>query len=124
MFPTGNVVDTLEVPGVGSFKATMINAGIPTIFLNADEIGYTGTELQEAINGDPPRWPLRDHPRPWRDPHGAHQQGGRSRDPPAHPKVAFVAPPKQYVSSSGKPSPCRIPMSWCVPCPWASCTTP
>ena len=52
MFPTGNVVDTLEVPGVGSFQATMINAGIPTIFLNADEIGYTGTELQEAINGD------------------------------------------------------------------------
>ena len=52
MFPTGNVVDELEVPGVGTFKATMINAGIPTIFLNAKEIGYTGTELQDAINGD------------------------------------------------------------------------
>ncbi len=53
MFPTGNLVDDLEVPGVGTFKATMINAGIPTIFVNAEAIGYTGTELQEAINGDP-----------------------------------------------------------------------
>src|SRR5210317_1578875 len=52
MFPTGNLVDELEVPGVGTFKATMINAGIPTIFLNAEAINYTGTELQEAINGD------------------------------------------------------------------------
>ena len=53
MFPTGNLVDELEVPGIGTFKATMINAGIPTVFLNAADIGYTGTELQEAINGDP-----------------------------------------------------------------------
>ena len=53
MFPTGNIVDDLDVPGVGNFKATMINAGIPTVFVNATDIGYTGTELQEAINGDP-----------------------------------------------------------------------
>jgi probable AcnD-accessory protein PrpF len=53
MFPTGNLIDDLEVPGVGTFKATMINAGIPTIFVNAEDIGYTGTELQGAINGDP-----------------------------------------------------------------------
>src|SRR6201993_1259538 len=52
MFPTGRLVDELEVPGVGTLKATMINAGIPTIFVNAEDIGYTGTELQEAINGD------------------------------------------------------------------------
>ncbi|MCE0742271.1 2-methylaconitate cis-trans isomerase PrpF, partial [Bacillus sp. G16] len=52
IFPTGNLVDELEVPGVGTLKATLINAGIPTVFLNADELGYTGTELQEAINGD------------------------------------------------------------------------
>ena len=52
MFPTGNLVDDLEVPGIGTFKATMINAGIPTIFLNAAEIGYTGTELQKDINSD------------------------------------------------------------------------
>ncbi len=52
MFPTGNVVDTLHVPDIGTFQATFINAGIPTIFLNAEEIGYTGTELQDAINGD------------------------------------------------------------------------
>jgi 2-methylaconitate cis-trans-isomerase PrpF len=52
MFPTGNVVDTLDVPEVGSFQATFINAGIPTIFLNAHDLGYTGTELQDAINSD------------------------------------------------------------------------
>src|SRR3546814_9300858 len=53
MFPTGNLVDDLEVPGIGTFKATMINAGIPTVFLNAADIGYTGTELRDAINADP-----------------------------------------------------------------------
>ena len=52
LFPTGNVVDDLEVPGVGTLKATMINAGIPTIFVNAADIGYTGTELQDDINSD------------------------------------------------------------------------
>ena len=52
MFPTGNLVDTLTVPDEGSFPATFINAGIPTIFLNAEDIGYVGTELQDAINGD------------------------------------------------------------------------
>lgn len=55
MFPTGKLVDDLEVPGVGTLKATLINAGIPTIFLNAADIGYSGTELQDAINGDPRR---------------------------------------------------------------------
>src|ERR1700739_1214240 len=52
MLPTGHLVDDLEVPGVGTLKATMINAGIPTIFVEAAAIGYTGTELQDAINGD------------------------------------------------------------------------
>ena len=52
MFPTGNLIDDLEVPGIGTFKATMINAGIPTIFVNAEDIGYTGTELQDDINND------------------------------------------------------------------------
>ena len=52
MFPTGNVVDQLDVPEIGSFQATFINAGIPTIFLNAEDLGYEGTELQDHINGD------------------------------------------------------------------------
>jgi Uncharacterized protein conserved in bacteria len=57
MFPTGNLVDDLEVPGIGTLKATLINAGIPTIFVEARALGYTGTESQEAINGDPKLWP-------------------------------------------------------------------
>jgi 2-methylaconitate cis-trans-isomerase PrpF len=93
MFPTGNLVDTWKCPA--RFKATMINAGIPTIFVNAADIGYTGTELQDAINGDPPRWPVRDHPRPWRAAHGPDQDDLDEAATRQHtPKVAFVAPPK------------------------------
>lgn len=103
MFPTGNVVDQLEVPGVGSFKATMINAGIPTIFLNADEIGYTGAELQEAINGDPDALTRFETIRAY----GAIRMGLIKDVEEAvarqhTPKVAFVAPPSAYTSSSGK----------------------
>ena len=103
MFPTGNLIDDLEVPGVGTFKATMINAGIPTIFLNAEDIGYTGTELQTDINGDEKALAMFETIRA----HGAVRMGlinnideatGRQHTP----KVAFVAPPKDYVSSSGK----------------------
>ncbi len=103
MFPTGNLIDDLEVPGVGTFKATMINAGIPTIFLNAEAIGYTGTELQEAINSDDRALQMFETIRA----HGAIRMGliddveqaaGRQHTP----KVAFVGKPIDYVSSSGK----------------------
>ena len=103
MFPTGNVVDNLDVPGVGMLEATMINAGIPTIFVNADAIGYTGTELQDAINGDPKALAMFETIRA----HGAVRMGLiKQVDEAAKrqhtPKVAFVAKPVDYVSSSGK----------------------
>src|SRR5882757_6692332 len=103
MFPTGNLVDDLEVPGVGTLKATMINAGIPTIFVNADAIGYTGTELQDAINSDEKALARLEAIRA----HGALRMGLiKHLDEIATrqhtPKVAFVAPPTDYVSSSGK----------------------
>ena len=103
LFPTGNLVDDLEVPGVGTFKATMINSGIPTIFLNADEIGYTGTELQEAINGDPSALARFETMRAW----GAVAMGliddiEEAATRQHTPKIAFVSPPKDYVASSGK----------------------
>jgi probable AcnD-accessory protein PrpF len=104
MFPTGNLLDDLEVPGVGVLKATMINAGIPTIFVNADTIGYTGTELQDAINGDAKALAMFESIRA----HGALRMGLiRNLDEAAKrqhtPKVAFIAPPADYVASSGKP---------------------
>ena len=104
MFPTGNLVDDLEVPGLGTLKATMINAGIPTIFVNADAIGYTGTELQDAINGDPKALEKFETLRAY----GAIRMGLiKSVDEAAKrqhtPKIAFVSPPKDYLSSSGKP---------------------
>ncbi|MCW3479211.1 2-methylaconitate cis-trans isomerase PrpF [Neisseriaceae bacterium JH1-16] len=104
MFPTGNLVDDLEVPGVGVLKATLINAGIPTIFVNADAIGYTGTELQEAINGDAKALTMFETIRA----HGALKMGliqhlDEIATRQHTPKIAFVAPPADYVSSSGKP---------------------
>jgi probable AcnD-accessory protein PrpF len=103
MFPTGQLVDQLDVPGVGSFKATMINAGIPTIFVNAEDIGYVGTELQDAINGDPQALARFEAIRA----HGALRMGLISHIDDAAkrqhtPKVAFVAAPAGYTASSGK----------------------
>ena len=103
MFPTGNLVDDLEVPGVGTFKATLINAGIPTIFINARDVGYTGTELQNAINGDPKALAMFETIRA----HGALRMGliqhlDEAAQRQHTPKVAFVAPPADYISSSGK----------------------
>ena len=108
MFPTGNLVDTLELPkdivAEGYLEATLINAGIPTIFLNAKDLGYTGTELQEAINGDDAALQRFETIRA----HGAVKMGlidnlAEAANRQHTPKVAFVAPPADYVASSGKP---------------------
>jgi len=103
MFPTGNLVDDLEVPGVGTFKATMINAGIPTIFVNAADIGYTGTELQDDINSDPKALAMFETIRAY----GAVRMGliqhiDEAATRQHTPKVAFVAKPADYIASSGK----------------------
>ncbi|RJG08584.1 2-methylaconitate cis-trans isomerase PrpF [Pseudomonas cavernicola] len=104
MFPTGNLVDDLEVPGVGTLKVTMINAGIPTIFVNAQAIGYAGTELQGDINGDPKALAMFETIRA----HGALRMGliqhlDEAAKRQHTPKVAFVAGPADYLASSGKP---------------------
>lgn len=103
MFPTGNLVDDLEVPGVGTFKATMITAGIPTVFVNAEDIGYQGTELREDINSDPAQLVRFEQIRIA----GALRMGLIKTPEEAAqrqhtPKIAFVSPPKTYQASSGK----------------------
>ena len=103
MFPTGNLVDDLEVPSVGTFKATLINAGIPTIFLNAKDLGYTGTELQGQINGDAKALAMFETIRAY----GALRMGlikdvAEAAQRQHTPKVAFVAAPADYTASSGK----------------------
>lgn len=103
MFPTGNLVDVLEVPSIGSFNATMINAGIPTIFINAEDLGYSGTELQDDINSDNAALAKFETIRAY----GAVRMGlithiDEAASRQHTPKVAFVAKPKSYVSSSGK----------------------
>lgn len=103
MFPTGNLVDQLEVPGIGTFAATMINAGIPTIFVNAADIGYLGTELQDAINSDAAALAKFETIRAY----GALKMGlitdlEQAKSRQHTPKIAFVAPAAAYVSSSGK----------------------
>jgi probable AcnD-accessory protein PrpF len=103
LFPTGNLVDDLEVPGIGTFRATMINSGIPTIFIDAEALGYTGTELQKHINTDPAQLARFETIRAY----GALKMGLISSLEEAAarqhtPKVAFVAGPKSYTASSGK----------------------
>ena len=107
MFPTGNWVDELVVPEAlvpgGRLRATLINAGIPTIFVNAADIGYTGTELREAINGDPAALARFEALRTI----GALRMGliqspGEAARRQHTPKIAFVAPPADYVTASGR----------------------
>ena len=103
LFPTGNLVDDLEVPGIGTFKATMITAGIPTIFLNASDIGYKGTELQADINSDAQALARFEKIRSY----GALKMGLISDLKEAEtrqhtPKIAFVAPKSDFTTSSGK----------------------
>ena len=103
MFPTGNLVDTLEVPGVGALTVTMITAGVPTIFVDAAAIGYAGTELQDAINGDAKALAMFETIRA----HGAMRMGlikdiADAAKRQHTPKVAFVAPASAYTTSSGK----------------------
>lgn len=103
IFPTGSLVDDLEVPGVGVLKATLINAGIPTVFVNAQDIGYTGCELQEAINSDAKALAMFETIRA----HAAVRMGlikhvDEAASRQHTPKVAFVAPPASYTASSGK----------------------
>ncbi|WP_337880607.1 2-methylaconitate cis-trans isomerase PrpF [Rheinheimera sp.] len=103
LFPTGNVVDTLTVPDVGSFPATFINAGIPTIFVNAADIGYTGAELQDDINNDAAALARFEQIRAY----GALQMGlikdlSEAQSRQHTPKIAFVARPTSYTASSGK----------------------
>ncbi|MEJ2912619.1 2-methylaconitate cis-trans isomerase PrpF [Pseudoalteromonas sp. C12FD-1] len=103
LFPTGNVVDDLEVPGVGTLKATMINAGIPTVFINASDIGYTGAELQNDINNDTAALKKLETIRAY----GAVKMGlianiNEAQTRQHTPKVAFVAAPLDYNASSGK----------------------
>ncbi len=103
MFPTGNVLDTLDVPGVGALPATMITAGIPTVFVNAADIGFNGTELQPAINEDKATLARMEAIRVA----GALRMGliGTAQEAATRqhtPKVAFVAPPATYAASSGK----------------------
>lgn len=103
MFPTGNLVDDLDVPGIGVLKATMINAGIPTVFINAEAIGFSGTELQDAVNGDLETLANFELIRA----HGALRMGlikeiSEAAKRQHTPKVAFIAPPADYLCSSGK----------------------
>ncbi|WP_404395438.1 2-methylaconitate cis-trans isomerase PrpF [Pseudoalteromonas phenolica] len=103
MFPSGNLIDSLEVQGIGTFPVTMINAGIPTLFFNAEDLGYTGTELQEAINSDAAVLERFETIRA----HGAVKMGliqdiEEAKVRQHTPKIAFAAPAQAYTASSGK----------------------
>lgn len=103
LFPTGQLVDRLEVPGLGGLEATLINAGIPTVFVEAGAVGCTGAELQEDINQGAAKLDLFEQIRA----QGALKMGliadlAEAASRQHTPKVAFVAPPQSYTASSGK----------------------
>ena len=103
IFPTGNLIDEFEVPEIGTLKATMINSGIPTIFLNAQDLGLTGTELQEDINNNAQLLEKFELIRAYGAKHmGLIQDVAEAKVRQHTPKIAFVAPAKSYVASSGK----------------------
>jgi hypothetical protein len=103
MFPTGNLIDQLNVDGEGTIDVTLINAGIPTAFFRAEDLGFEGTELQEAINGDAAQLDRLERIRC-----AASVKMGRANsieEAQKHqhtPKIAFVCGPKSYTASSGK----------------------
>jgi probable AcnD-accessory protein PrpF len=124
MFPTGKLVDDLDVPGVGTLRATMINAGIPTIFVDAGAIGYTGTELQDAINSDPAGARSSKRFVPMARAHGADQEYRRSREAAAHAQSRVRrAPGRLCVIERQESLRQATSISMCEPCPWASCIT-
>ena len=103
MFPTGNLIDSLEVPNLGTLETTMINAGIPTIFIKAKDVGYIGSELQSDINGDQKALAMFESIRA----HGAVKMGlieqvAEAKMRQHTPKVAFISEASDYISSSGK----------------------
>ncbi|MFN3629711.1 MAG: 2-methylaconitate cis-trans isomerase PrpF [Casimicrobiaceae bacterium] len=103
LLPTGRALDTLDVPGVGRFEVSYVNSGIPTVFLDAAALGLTGTELQPEVNNDPALLARFETIRA----HAAVAMGLiRTPEEAARrqhtPKIAFVAPPADYVASSGK----------------------
>jgi probable AcnD-accessory protein PrpF len=103
LFPTGNLIDDLEVPGIGTFKATMITAGIPTCFVNAADIGYTGTELQGDINADVEALARFEIIRSYAALKMGLISDLKEAETRQHtPKIAFVAPPSDFITSSGK----------------------
>lgn len=103
IFPTGNLRDCLSIPGLGDVEVTLINAGIATIFLDAHRLGYQGDEGQEVVNADLEMLAKLEMIRA----HGAlkmgfieHLEQAKARQ--HTPKIAFVAPPKAYLTASGK----------------------
>ncbi|WP_114764903.1 2-methylaconitate cis-trans isomerase PrpF [Vibrio rhodolitus] len=103
LFPTGNLIDRLDVPGIGTFNATLITAGIPTIFIDAESLGYQGTELQDDINNDEKALAMFETIRSY----GALKMGliadlDEAKSRQHTPKIAFVSPAQTCLSSSGK----------------------
>lgn len=104
LFPTGNKTDTLDIPDLGKFKVTLIDAGNPTVFLKAKDLDLTGLELQDEINSQPRLLHKLEQIRA----HAAVAMGlaetpeQASKERPAMPKISFVAKPADYLSAAGK----------------------
>ena len=107
MFPTNNLVDDFDVSGCGlntdSVKATFISAGIPTIFMKAKDLGFTGTELQGDINSNNEILAKLENIRAKGGvAMGLFKDVSEAQSSQHIPKIAWVAPAQSYSASSGK----------------------
>ncbi|SDZ61737.1 2-methylaconitate cis-trans isomerase PrpF [Pseudomonas salomonii] len=104
ILPTGNAVDELEIPGIGLMPVTLLNAGNPTIFLEADRVGLKGTETQDQVNGDAELLArcetIRAHCTVAMGLAATAEEATRLR--PHTPKLCFVAKPQSYQAAGGK----------------------
>lgn len=104
ILPTRNAIDELDIPGFDNLPVTLLNAGNPTIFIDADKVGLKGTETQDQVNSDAELLArletIRAHCTVAMGLAETAEEATRLR--PHTPKLCMVAKPKAYQAAGGK----------------------
>jgi 2-methylaconitate cis-trans-isomerase PrpF len=103
LLPTGQAQETLDVPGLGTVAASLVDATNPMVFVRAKDLGLDGTERPEILDARPGLPARLEAIRA-----AAAVRMGLARTPedagrtsPAVPKIAVVAPPTGYHTLTG-----------------------
>jgi 2-methylaconitate cis-trans-isomerase PrpF len=104
LLPTGHPTDALDVPGVGGVTVSLIDAANPVVFIRPSDLGLTGLETAERVDGDPALLSRIEAVRA----HAAVRMGlapnaaEASAKSPGVPKIAFVTSPQEYIAADGR----------------------